>query len=153
MLWYLCWRVFEGLHASITSSFLRTGHTKFGPDWCFGLFKQTFRRTRVSCLDDIIGCVNSSTVTGVNTAQLVGSEDGQVFVPMYDWVSFLSTFFVKLQGIKKFHHFSVDAAAPGTVICKEFSDSPSSITLDDWSQQECPKSSLLVASIKRGGST
>ena len=125
MLWYLCWRVFVGLHTSITISFLLTGHTKFAPDWCFGLFKQTFRRTRVSCLDDIVGCVNSSTVTGVNMAQLVGSEDGQVFVPMYDWVSFLSTFFVKLQGIKKFHHFSVDAAGPGTVICKEFSDSPS----------------------------
>ena len=37
MMQYLAWRVFAGLHKSITISFLIVGHTKFAPDWAFGL--------------------------------------------------------------------------------------------------------------------
>lgn len=40
MLQYLIWRVMTGRHTQITLSFLVVGHTKFAPDWCFGLFKQ-----------------------------------------------------------------------------------------------------------------
>ena len=43
MLWYLAWRVIHSLHLSVSVNFLITGHTKFGPDWCFGLIKQTYR--------------------------------------------------------------------------------------------------------------
>ena len=68
---YLCWRVMAGLYRSITVSFLIVGHTKFLPDWCFGLFKQAFRRTKIGCLDDIVKVVESSAV--VNHAQLVGT--------------------------------------------------------------------------------
>ena len=57
MMQYLAWRVLVGLHRTITISFLIVGHTKFSPDWCFGLFKQKFRRTKVSCLDDIVKVV------------------------------------------------------------------------------------------------
>ena len=71
---YLCWRVMVGLNKKITVSFLIVGHTKFSPDWCFGLFKQTFRRTKIGCLDDIVKVVESSAV--VNHAQLVGTQDG-----------------------------------------------------------------------------
>ena len=39
LLWYLCWRVFAGLHPSATLSFLIAGHTKFSPDWCFVMLK------------------------------------------------------------------------------------------------------------------
>ena len=37
MLWYLAWRAITGRHTDITLSFLVVGHTKFSPDWCFGL--------------------------------------------------------------------------------------------------------------------
>ena len=43
VLWYWCWRVIHGLHESVRYSFLVAGHTKFSPDWCFGLMKQRLR--------------------------------------------------------------------------------------------------------------
>jgi len=76
---YLAWRVLVGLHRSITISFMTVGHTKFFPDWCFGLFKRTFRRTAVGCLDDIVGAVVKSAE--VNHAQLVAKQNGEVLVP------------------------------------------------------------------------
>ena len=49
------------------------GHTKFSRDWCFGLVKQRYRRTKVGCLADIAKVVNESAK--VNFGQLVGTED------------------------------------------------------------------------------
>ena len=40
VLWYCAWRVLTGQHRSISLHFLVAGHTKFAPDWCFGLLKQ-----------------------------------------------------------------------------------------------------------------
>jgi hypothetical protein len=65
MLHYLLWRVLVGLHTRITLSFLVVGHTKFVPDWCFGLLKQCFRCTHVGCLDDITQVVNDSASANV----------------------------------------------------------------------------------------
>ena len=48
MLQYLMWCTMVGLHRRITLSFLIVGHTKFSPDWCFGLIKCQFQRTNVS---------------------------------------------------------------------------------------------------------
>ena len=76
-----------GLHQRITLSFMLVGHTKFAPDWCFGLFKQRYRRTFVSSLNDIANVVNSSA--DVNVAQLVGTQEGEPIVPTYNWASFL----------------------------------------------------------------
>ena len=76
-------RVLTGLHREITISFLPVGHTKFAPDWCFGLFKQHFRQTKINSLDDITSAVDNSSV--VNVAQLVGTLDGQCLVPTYNW--------------------------------------------------------------------
>ena len=39
-IWYYLWRVMNGLHEEINYNFLLPGHTKFAPDWCFGLLKQ-----------------------------------------------------------------------------------------------------------------
>ena len=50
------------LHQSATLSFMISGHTKFAPDWCFGLFNERNRRTLVSTVADIASVVNSSTV-------------------------------------------------------------------------------------------
>ena len=52
LLWYLAWRVMHSLHLSMSPNFLIKGHIKFGPDWCFGLIKQNYRRHIVSCLLD-----------------------------------------------------------------------------------------------------
>ena len=105
MLFYLIWRTMHGLHRSITLNFMVAGHTKFAPDWCFGLLKMRFRRSRVSCLGDIVDLTNASTVSGVNIAQLVGTEDQQVHVPLFDWQTFLSPCFKPLAGMKQYHHF------------------------------------------------
>ena len=121
---YLSWRVMVGLNKSITLSFLIVGHTKFSPDWCFGLFKQAFRRTKIGCLDDIAKVVESSAV--VNHAQLVGTQDGQVLVPTYDWAQFFDGPFRQsaLKGIKAMHHLTFTHLKPGTVIVKDSVTSP-----------------------------
>ena len=61
-----------GLQEVITLSFLMEGHTKFAPDWCFGLCKRRYRHTIVSCMDDIVRVVEQSAE--VNAAQLVGAQ-------------------------------------------------------------------------------
>ena len=131
---YLAWRVMVGLHQSVTMSFLLVGHTKFAPDWCFGLFKQRFRRTFVSSLQEIADVVESSA--HVNTAQLVGTQNGEVVVPVYDWAQFLGERFRKLPKIKSFQHFTFTSSKPGIVHIKSFSDSEEStfclLSDDTW---------------------
>ena len=118
---YFMWRVAVGLHHNITYSFLPVGHTKFSPDWCFGLVKQKFRHAKVDSLQDLVDVVESSA--SVNSAQLVGTQDGEMVVPIYDWQSFLLTKFRKLPGIKKFHNFKFSSESIGEVIIKEYSNS------------------------------
>ena len=121
---YLAWRVLSGLNKSITLSFLIVGHTKFSPDWCFGLFKQAYRRTRIGCLDDIVRVVETSAA--VNHAQLVGSQDGKVMVPTYDWAAFFDGPFKQraLAGIKSMHHLTFTVSKPGSVVVKDTVNSP-----------------------------
>ena len=92
MIHYLAWRVMCGLHKNITLSFLVVGHTKFAPDWCFGLLKQRYRKTKVGSLADIAQVVNESAK--VNIPQLCGTEDGSIIVPTYDWKGWLATKFI-----------------------------------------------------------
>ena len=63
--------------------------------------------------------VDTTSAVGVNKAQIVGTHDGRVIVPVYDWVSFLGQYFKKLPGIKKFHHFTLSKKSPGRVSYKE----------------------------------
>ena len=84
VIWYYRWRILCGLHNSILYSFLIAGHTKYSPDWCFGLVKQSFRRRYVSSLFDLMEAVDKSTVSGDNVAKLCGLHDGTVLVPVYD---------------------------------------------------------------------
>ncbi len=53
MIHYLAWRALTNQHSSLTLSLLIVGHTKFSPDWCFGLFKRKFRHSKVSSLNGI----------------------------------------------------------------------------------------------------
>uniref|UniRef100_A0A1X7T5Z3 CCHC-type domain-containing protein n=1 Tax=Amphimedon queenslandica TaxID=400682 RepID=A0A1X7T5Z3_AMPQE len=119
---YLLWRVMTGLNASISISFLPVGHTKFSPDWCFGLLKQKFRKAEVDSLDDFIQVVEQSSA--VNKAQPVGSSNGELIVETLDWCSYFATLFKKIKGIKGFQHFVVNATSPGVVAARQAVDGP-----------------------------
>ena len=97
------------------------GHTKFSPDWCFGLLKQRFRVSEVNCLDDLVNVVQSSAT--VNEAQLVGDQQGHIIVPSYDWVGFFGSRVRRIPQLTRQHHFSFTSEAPGTARIQEFSDS------------------------------
>lgn len=120
---YLAWRVLVGKNQSIRISFLPTGHTKFSPDWCFGLLKQRYRRTYVGSLDDIIRVVNESAT--VNIAQPIGTTDGEVYVRTYDWTGYLAPFFRRIKSIKTYHHFYLEQATlgRGDILLKENNES------------------------------
>eukprot|EP00064_Thunnus_orientalis_P018752 superscaffoldBa00004421_g18858 len=122
-LWYLGWQCMVGLHDSVSLNFLTAGHTKFAPDWCFGLFKKRFHHTPVSSLENICRAMSSSTSeSSVNIPQLIGDETGQVFVQTHDWHSFLTPSFKPLPGMKTYHHFRFTCTVPGMVFAKEFAN-------------------------------
>ena len=118
-LWYFAWRTLKQHHHSITYSFLIVGHTKFGLDRGFGLLKKSYKVSYVSSLYEFARLVETSSSVGSNKAQIVGTHDGRVIVPVYDWVSLLGPYFKKMPNIKKFHHFSLSKENPGMVSCKE----------------------------------
>ena len=117
MIQYLLWRVQTNRHSNITLSFLVTGHTKFSPDWCFGLFKRLYRRTYVGCITDIAEVVEKSAVC--NTAKIISAENGNVIVPSYDWSTYLTPHFKRINGIKGYLHFHFSKAHPNIVFVKE----------------------------------
>ena len=118
MMYYLMWRVHTGLHKEVNISFLPVGHTKFAPDWCFGLMKQRFRRNKIGDLDDMANCVSLSS--SVNVPQLVGSLDGTTFVSTYNWSEHFEDRTIKtaLKGITQMHHFRFVSSSPGTLFVK-----------------------------------
>ena len=132
-----------GLHHHINLSFLILNHTKFSLDWCFGPLKRRFRRARVACLNEIV--VNDSSET--NTAQLVGTQSGEVVVSTYNWSTMFAGRLQKLKNIKKYHHFSISASAPGSVKVRSESDAESeqfSLVIDHtWS----PSSNQLLPTL------
>ena len=76
-----------------TMNFLLARHTKLSFDWCFGLIKRTFRRTKVDCHQYIAQVVANSSTVGINVARLLGHEDDTVLVPMHDRSTFLGQHF------------------------------------------------------------
>ena len=120
---YLMWRVLTGLHGEIKISFLIVCHTKFAPDWCFGLFKRLYKRTEITSLDDIAEVVERSAKC--NHAQVAGHLDGTSEVPFYDWSGFFDNDRViktALKGISKMQHFRFTADKPGCVFVKNSSN-------------------------------
>ena len=110
------------MHKEIKVSFLPVGHTKFSPDWCFGLFKQLYIKTNIGCLDDIVQAVNASATP--NVAQLVGSQSGESIVPTFNWSDYFNEHTIKtaLKGIKKMQHFHFYHHFPGQVKVRSESD-------------------------------
>ena len=63
-------------------------HTRFGPDWCFGLIKLKYRRSQISSVFELARVVNTSTQKEINLAQLiVDPVSKQTIVQVYDWKS------------------------------------------------------------------
>src|SRR3954471_10586510 len=90
MIWYLAWRMMNGLHKRITYSFMVPGHTKFSPDGFFGLIKLKLKKAEVDDLDDLIkNVVEKSTGGNFNIAQPIFNENGdrEVFFLLLDRVS------------------------------------------------------------------
>ncbi len=133
MMQYLAWRTMTKRHTKILLSFLVVGHTKFSPDWCFGLLKQKYRKTDIGSVDSLAKCVDASATC--NHVQLVGKSDGTLIVPTFDWSSYFAIHFRRITGIKRFHHFDFDSSCPGTVHVQERCDSNRikiSLLKDNW---------------------
>ena len=104
---------------TVLYSFLIAGHTKFGPDRCFGMIKKSYKVTYISSIFELACLVENSSSIGINKAQLVGTHNGRVIVPVYDWTSFLEPYFKRIPNIKKYHHFRFSKDSPGMIFCKE----------------------------------
>ena len=105
VLWYLAWRCLHNLHSDLHLNFMIAGHTKFAPDFCFGLIKKRYQTSTVSTLQDIADTVQTSSTQGINIPVLVGDEAGRQRVPTYQWQDFLSPYFRPVPDIKSYHHF------------------------------------------------
>ena len=93
-----------------------------------------YRRTKIGGLAVLASVVNSSAT--VNVAQAVGSMDGTVIVPTYDWTSFLAEHIGKCVGIKSLHHLRFPGNNKGHVFVRHKSDSlevDMKLLKDDWS--------------------
>lgn len=149
--WYLAWRIMMNLHDTVLYSFLIAGHTKFGPDRCFGMIKKSYKVTYVSSIFEMARLVENSSSIGINKAQLVGTHDGRVIVPVYDWTSFLEPYFKRIPNIKKYHHFRFSKDSPGMVFCKELVTSPEQSFMLLKDQVNLPPPSVLPPTIRPDG--
>ena len=136
---------------TILYSFLIVGHTKFGPDHCFGRIKKSYKLIYVLSIYELASLVEKSSTTGNNKAQIVGTHDGRVIVPVYDWASFLEPYFKKIPNIKKYHHFRFSKATPGMAFCKELVTSPEQPFMLVKDQANLPPSSVLPPTIRPDG--
>ncbi|XP_061180147.1 uncharacterized protein LOC133188656 [Saccostrea echinata] len=67
---YSLWGVLVGFHDSVEFSMMEAGHTKFNPDWHFGLWKVKWRHSSVETLEEIAASVPKSSRNG-HVPQLV----------------------------------------------------------------------------------
>ncbi len=92
------------------------GHTKFGPDLYFGVFKRRLKRN-VETIEEIAEVVRLSSKH--NIPQLVSDPDKPVV--FYHWADFLDKVFRKIPNITKYHHVEFSTFEPGIVKLREFS--------------------------------
>ena len=123
---------------------------KFGPDRCFGLIKKSYRVNYISLLYEFANMVESSS-SGINKAQLVGTHNGTVIVPVYDWASFQEQVFKMVPNIKKYHHFRFSKDEPGQVYFKESKSSPEESLLLLKNRTILPSASTLPAKLNPAG--
>ncbi|XP_056019021.1 uncharacterized protein LOC125672351 isoform X2 [Ostrea edulis] len=113
VLWYGLWRVLVGLHMIVEYSMMVAGHTKFDPDWHFGVWKVKWRSSTAETMNEVAETVRHSSRRGHNIPQLV--SDPQKPVKFSNWKSFLQRSFKPMKNIRGYHHFRVNADTPGVV--------------------------------------
>jgi len=90
-------------------------HTRFGPDWCFGLIKLTnFISFRISA------CCQYFHTKRNQSQLIVDPVSKQTLVQVYYWKSYFEIYFRKVPNIISYHHLRFDATKPGLVFIKEF---------------------------------
>ncbi len=117
VMWYLMWRVMNGLHEEMTLSFMVPGHTKFSPDSYFGLFKIRYRCSTIDSLADLVDCVANTSSSETLIPQVYGTHLGYSD-PDYayrDWGSYLARFFKPIDRITRYNYFRFDWRQPGWV--------------------------------------
>lgn len=92
-----------GRHHSVEFSTMEVGHTKFHPDWHFGVWKVKWRVSTVETMTELADSVSKSSRNGHNIPQVV--NDQRYPVLFYDWSSFLKQFFKPIHQLKSYHHF------------------------------------------------
>ena len=106
----------------IRISFMVPGHTKFAPDRLFSSIAHTYNRSDVFNISELQAiCANHATTTISS-----GSD-------IYHWISYLSTKYSDVPGIRKLHDFVIVRSPSGTMMkvkeklyAGEFSKSPMS---------------------------
>ncbi|XP_052772978.1 uncharacterized protein LOC128211900 isoform X2 [Mya arenaria] len=117
---YGMWRVMRGLHKEIEFSLMEAGHTKFSPDWHFGLWKVKWRASNAETLEEVADTVRKSSRVGYNIPQYVNNPAKPV--TFYNWTEFFRTLFKPIPGLTKYHHFRITSSHPGTVFLREYAD-------------------------------
>jgi len=131
VLQYLMWRVVTGLSSRIELAFMISGHTKFGPDYGFGIFKRLYRHAEVNSVDEVCNLMSGSKLL---IAEPVGTEQGEVRIPCYDWQSKFASL-GKISGIKQNHHFSFDRVKPNVCSVRTYAQSAVAETTVDWDNE------------------
>lgn len=117
------------------------------------MIKKAFKVTYVLSLYEFARLVETSSTSGLNKAQLVGTHDGRVIVPVYDGSLFLGQYFKTLPNIKKFHHFRFSNENPGKVFYKEFVSSPEQLFMLLKNNAILPPPSILPDIVNPDGLT
>ncbi|KAH3897510.1 hypothetical protein DPMN_021698 [Dreissena polymorpha] len=97
------------------------GHTKFAPDYHFGILKLKWRTSNAETMEDIAATVTASSRSSHNFPQFV--KDSNKPVVFLSWINYLEQFSKPLKNIIRHHHFIMDRSKPGIVTCKEHMDS------------------------------
>ena len=122
---YMCYRLLQGFNSNIEVSFMLPYHTRFGPDWCFGLVKMKYKHSYISSISDLAEVVLLSTTKEINIPQLITEQSSSnTLVPVRKWKPFLELYFKKIFSLTRYHHFRMTSSEPGVVYVREFPTSP-----------------------------
>ena len=121
LIWYLMWRVMNGLNNKITLSFMLPGHTKFSPDSYFGLLKSKYRKSDIDCLQDLVNCIVNCSKNNKTIPQVYGKHLGykKNCYEYKDWPNFLEKYFRPVNSILKYSYFEFNSDKPGKIYLKE----------------------------------
>ncbi len=121
---YLCTRIIKGLNDNIECSFMMPYHTRFGPDWCFGLIKQKYRKSYISSISQIADAVTNSTAKAINIPQHIADPTtGDTLVAVHEWKPYFEKYFRRIPNITSYQHFRFSSENPGDVFVRKLPSS------------------------------